>query len=138
MRRGGVHVRNQTVADFIDWDTSAVARLYGSGHLAEPRRTHSQQRARRASPPAAIPPRCLSRVEAARYVGVSPTTFDAEVKAGLWPTAIARRDASGRLITRRKVWDQRALDEALDRSRGTPQGAGNGWLRKLGHDPSHS
>lgn len=58
-------------------------------------------------------PRYLSREEAARYVGVPPEVFDAEVQAGQWPTA-RRRGADGRLLT----WDRCDLDSAADLASG--------------------
>ncbi len=54
-------------------------------------------------------PRMLSREEAATYVGVSPTLFDAEVAGGMWPQPIRRGAAGGRV-----TWDRCALDNALD------------------------
>lgn len=66
-------------------------------------------------------PRFLSREDAAAYVGVSPNTFDTEVKAGLWPPAM-RRGAKLRAVT----WDRHALDAMADRHSGLaptpPQG----------------
>jgi predicted DNA-binding transcriptional regulator AlpA len=53
-----------------------------------------------------IPRRGLSRVEAAIYVGVSPTLFDQMVKDGRMP--IPKR------INGRVVWDLLALDEAFE------------------------
>lgn len=52
-------------------------------------------------------PRGLSRVEAARYVGISPTKFDQLVGQGTMPAA--------RVIGRRKVFDRIELDLAFDR-----------------------
>ena len=54
-----------------------------------------------------LPPRGLNRVQAALYVGVSPTSFDAMVQAGTMPKP--RRA----LPTTRKVFDRNELDEAL-------------------------
>lgn len=54
----------------------------------------------------AAPRRGLSRVEAATYVGVSPTTFDAMVKDKLMPKPLK--------MGSRRVWDVRALDNAFD------------------------
>ena len=48
----------------------------------------------------------LSRETAARFVGVSPTTFDGLVADGLMP--------SPRRIRRRKLWDRRELEAAFD------------------------
>jgi hypothetical protein len=58
-------------------------------------------------------PRLLSREEAARYVGVSPETFDGEVALGLWPAARRRGGKGGRL-----TWDRALLDAAADRDSG--------------------
>lgn len=66
--------------------------------------------AERPSPVALIEPRYLNRREAAAYLGVSPTTFDEEVSAGLWP-APRRRGARGTSVT----WDRRLLDAFADR-----------------------
>jgi hypothetical protein len=52
-------------------------------------------------------PAGLSRCEAAAYVGVSPVAFDALVASGLMPPPLP-------LGIRRRVWNVRALDRALD------------------------
>lgn len=57
--------------------------------------------------------RFLSRDQAASYVGVGVTTFDAEVRAGLWPPAM-RRGAKACALT----WDRSLLDRAADRLAG--------------------
>lgn len=62
--------------------------------------------ARPSSPIAAPFKRGLSRVEAAGYVGVSPTTFDKQVLAGEMP--------GPKRVGTRKIWDVRALDLAFD------------------------
>jgi hypothetical protein len=54
----------------------------------------------------AIDPRGLSRVEAARYLGISPSKFDELRKDG--------RVGPARLIDGRKVWDVRDLDVAFE------------------------
>ncbi|MDQ1079725.1 putative DNA-binding transcriptional regulator AlpA [Pseudoroseomonas cervicalis] len=59
--------------------------------------------------PISLPPRFLSREQAAEYLGVSTGTFDAEVRAGTWPQPL-RRGPSGRRLT----WDRLALDAAAD------------------------
>jgi len=66
--------------------------------------THRQ---RSSDLPVSLQPRGLSRVAAALYVGVSPTSFDAMVQAGTMPRA--RRA----LPTVRKVFDKVELDEAI-------------------------
>lgn len=53
-----------------------------------------------------IPRRGLSRVEAATYIGVSPSKFDELRVAGKVP--------GPRRIGDRKVWDVRELDMAFD------------------------
>jgi predicted DNA-binding transcriptional regulator AlpA len=52
-----------------------------------------------------VPRRGLSRVEAAMYVGVSPSLFDEMVKDGRMPQP--------KRINTRTVWDKRQLDEAF-------------------------
>ena len=56
--------------------------------------------------PRSLPPRGVSRVEAARYVGISPTTFDEMVKDGRMPKP--------RMIGTKPVWDVRSLDFSFD------------------------
>ena len=58
-------------------------------------------------------PRFLSRVEAARYVGVGVDTFAAEVASGLWPAGRPRGGRGGKL-----TWDRTLLDRAADRQAG--------------------
>ena len=55
--------------------------------------------------PRSLAPRGLSRVQAAAYIGVSPSLFDEMVKDGRMPKATA--------INARKVWDRVKLDEAF-------------------------
>lgn len=50
--------------------------------------------------------RGLSRVEAAGYIGVSPTTFDKMVLCGEMP--------GPKRVGARKIWDCRALDLAFE------------------------
>ena len=57
--------------------------------------------------PPTLAPRLISREAAAVYVNVSPTTFDAMVRDGTMPKP-------RRLSGRRKAWDVRALDAAVD------------------------
>ncbi len=58
--------------------------------------------------PAIQPPakRGLCRVEAAGYIGVSPTTFDKMVLCGEMP--------GPKRVGARKIWDCRALDLAFE------------------------
>ena len=55
---------------------------------------------------AKFPPRGLSRVDAAEYVGVSATTFDLMVKQGKMPKPFR--------IFGRVVWDRKKVDAAID------------------------
>jgi predicted DNA-binding transcriptional regulator AlpA len=57
--------------------------------------------------PPTLAPRLISRAAAAAYINVSPTTFDEMVKEGRMPRP-------KRLGGRRKAWDVRALDVAVD------------------------
>lgn len=50
-------------------------------------------------------PRGLSRVEAAHYIGISPTKFDELVADGRMP--------GPKLIDRRLLWDRVGLDAAF-------------------------
>ena len=51
--------------------------------------------------------RGLNRIEAAEYIGIGTTKFDALVEDGRMP--------SPKLIDKRKVWDVRELDDYFDR-----------------------
>jgi predicted DNA-binding transcriptional regulator AlpA len=57
--------------------------------------------------PPSLAPRLVSRDVAAAYVSVSPTKFDEMVQDGSMPKP-------KRLGGRRKAWDVRALDAAID------------------------
>jgi hypothetical protein len=61
---------------------------------------------KRAPLPDNLPPRGLSRVQAAAYVGVSPTLFDRGVKEGKLPRPFR--------FYGRTLWDLRKLDAAID------------------------
>ena len=66
-----------------------------------------------------LAPRGLSRVQAAAYVGVSPSLFDELVKDGRMPRP--------KRINSRTVWDRIRLDEAFEAILdGEPQAA-NPW-----------
>lgn len=55
--------------------------------------------------PLSLPPRGLSRVESAAYIGVSPSLFDLMVKDRRMPPA--------KRINARVVWDRLRLDAAF-------------------------
>ena len=55
--------------------------------------------------PTSLPPRGLSRVQSAAYVGVSPSLFDEMIKDGRMPKPMH--------INARTVWDRVKLDEAF-------------------------
>jgi predicted DNA-binding transcriptional regulator AlpA len=55
--------------------------------------------------PQSLPPRGLSREQAAAYIGVSPSLFDTLVKEGRMPTP--------KRINSRTVWDRLGLDAAF-------------------------
>jgi hypothetical protein len=63
--------------------------------------------------PPGITKRGLPRSQAAEYCDLSPGTFDAQVDAGLLPKPLP-------FLGTRKVWDVKALDDALDRLSGRP------------------
>ncbi len=50
--------------------------------------------------------RLLSKEEAAKYVGLSATTYETHVNNGVFPAAIR--------LGRRLLWDKKALDIKLD------------------------
>jgi hypothetical protein len=56
--------------------------------------------------PLSLPPRGLSRVEAAAYIGISPSLFDMLVKDGRMP--------SPKRINTRVVWGKLKLDAAFE------------------------
>ncbi len=72
-------------------------------------RAHNRESCgRNVEKPASYAPEGLSRAEAARYVGVSATTFDELVSVGEMPRPRRFR------TVRRLVWLRRELDEALE------------------------
>jgi predicted DNA-binding transcriptional regulator AlpA len=71
-----------------------------------------------------INPRLLDRKAAAAYVGLSSTTFDVEVAAGTFPQPFPLAH------TRRRLWDVRALDAAMDRASGIQTKADDWEARK--------
>jgi len=50
----------------------------------------------------------MSREEAAAYVGLSTSSFDSQVVAGVFPPPFRLR------AVRRRLWDVRAIDAAID------------------------
>jgi len=76
------------------------------------------------TPHIALAPRGLSRAVAARYVGVSPNTFDKMVRAGLMP--------GPKRVGARALWDRYQLDDAFealpsDGPAGQDESDGNEW-----------
>jgi hypothetical protein len=67
--------------------------------------------ARRRDLPAGVSPRGLAHEQAAAYCDLSVSTFDLQVARGLLPPALP-------FCAHRKVWDIKALDDALDRLSG--------------------
>ncbi len=57
--------------------------------------------------PPTLAPRLVGREAAAAYAGISATSFDALVQSSIMPKPKT-------LIGRRKVWDVRELDAAID------------------------
>ncbi len=55
--------------------------------------------------PSSLPPRGLSRVHSAGYIGVGPTKFDEMVKDGRMPAP--------KRVDGRKIWDRLGLDDAF-------------------------
>lgn len=66
-----------------------------------------------------LTPRGLSRVQAAAYVGVSPSLFDELVKDGRMPTP--------KRINSRTIWDRMKLDEAFEAILDEESRAANPW-----------
>ena len=67
----------------------------------------------------ALAPRGLSRAEAARYIGVSPSLFDGLVRDGRMPAP--------KRINTRTVWDRLALDLAFEALPDDEQATSNPW-----------
>jgi hypothetical protein len=57
-----------------------------------------------------LAPRGITRAEAAKYCGVSPTTFSRWVAGGIMPGAIPGT----------RIWDRRAVDYAFNKMSGAP------------------
>jgi hypothetical protein len=69
-------------------------------------------------------PRGMSRVQAAAYVGVSPSLFDVMVRDGRMP--------GPKLINSRTVWDRFALDRAFETL--PDRDSRNPWDEVAAHD----
>ena len=69
--------------------------------------------------PTSLPPRGLSRVQSAAYIGVSPTLFDEMVKDGRMPKPMR--------INSRTVWDRVKLDEAFAALSDSDKGGDDPW-----------
>jgi predicted DNA-binding transcriptional regulator AlpA len=69
--------------------------------------------------PPNLPPRGLRREEAASYVGISPSKFDALVRDGRMPGPL-RVDSCA-------IWDRLALDRAFDRLNNDDDRNENEW-----------
>lgn len=66
-----------------------------------------------------ITPRGLSRIDAARYVGVSPGTFDKLIAENKMPKP--------KHVGSRRIWDRHMLDLAFDDIAGPDDDAQNDW-----------
>ncbi len=67
---------------------------------------HNRDSFRRQFLAESLPPRGLSRVQAASYLGVSPSLFDEMVGDGRMP--------GPKMINTRRVWDRKKIDRAFD------------------------
>lgn len=79
-----------------------------------PRRRHDDPDAPAPVRVEVVPRRGINRVEAARYVGISTTTFDKLVRDGQMPQPFR--------IGSRTIWDLRKLDAAFDELSGPEEG----------------
>jgi predicted DNA-binding transcriptional regulator AlpA len=69
--------------------------------------------------PLSLPPRGLSRVQAAGYIGISPSLFDVAVADGRMPRPVC--------INSRRVWDRAKIDEAFDELSAAADQADEDW-----------
>jgi len=76
--------------------------------------------------------RLMDRRQAAAYVGLSPNAFDAEVAAGTFPGHYPLTRI------RRRLWDRRALDDAMDRAMGLTGKANDRAARKAAWQQSRA
>ena len=77
----------------------------------------------RSRKPPAVQPRGLRRVDAARYLGISATHFDKQVKAGAVPPPVERFGVN--------LWDRVALDAIFEAEKPLNE---NEWDSVLRHD----
>lgn len=73
-------------------------------------------RKRSSALPPSLPPRGLSRLAAAEYIGVSPSTFDKLIAEGQMP--------GPKKLRSRLIWDRKRLDECFD---ALDDGGNNPW-----------
>jgi predicted DNA-binding transcriptional regulator AlpA len=71
--------------------------------------------------PTNLPPRGLSRVQSAAYIGVSVTLFDELVKDGRMPQPVR--------LNSRVLWDRLQLDEAFAALSDSEKGGDDPWSR---------
>lgn len=60
--------------------------------------------------PQSLPPRGLNRIQAAAYIGISPSLFDRLI--------LEKRMPKPKLIFARRVWDRQKIDIAFDQING--------------------
>lgn len=85
--------------------------------------------------PAGLIPICMTRPATAKYISVSPATFDVLVKTGIMPPPL-------RLGVRRKLWDRRQIDQAIEKLARdgaelpmAPEAAEQAWKDRIRHGP---
>ena len=66
-----------------------------------------------------LPPRGLSRVQAAAYIGVSPSLLDEMVRDGRMPKPLK--------VNARVIWDRHQLDEAFATLADVASGKNDPW-----------
>lgn len=71
--------------------------------------------------PTSLPPRGLSRVQSAAYIGVSVTLFDELVRDGRMPQPIR--------LNSRVVWDRLLLDDAFAALSDGPRDGDDPWSK---------
>jgi predicted DNA-binding transcriptional regulator AlpA len=84
----------------------AAALIFRDFAMTDSEAIGSDKRRRADVLPSSLPPRGLSRVQAAAYIGVSPSTFDKMVADGTMPSPKKMRG--------RVVWDRKRVDWCFD------------------------